>query len=107
MHVDDIFAVGDKSSCHQFCEDLKCLVPNNDLGELRWYGGCPFLTDWDGGTFMISQQAFAQNTAARFGISYGRNKPLSTGLKLEKFDGSKPFGGFDLSGVMCFISNSS
>ena len=56
---------------------------------------------------MISQQAFAENTAARFGISYGRNKPLSTGLKLEKFDGSKPFGGFDLSGVMCFISNSS
>ena len=38
----------------------------------------------------ISQQAFAENTAARFGVNSGRNNPLSTGSKLEEFDENEP-----------------
>ena len=37
VHADDIVAVGAKSGCDQFCEDLNRLVPINNLGELRWY----------------------------------------------------------------------
>ena len=76
VHVDDIFAVGLKARCDQFCEDLNRLVPINNLGELRWYAGCRFSRDWDAGTLTISQQAFAENNAARFDVSSGRNTPL-------------------------------
>ena len=72
VHVDDIFAVGLKARCDQFCEDLNRLVPINNLGRLRWYAGCRFSRDWDAGTLTISQQAFAENTAARFNVNSGR-----------------------------------
>ena len=71
VHVDDIFAVGVKSRCDQFCEDLNRLIPVNNLGELRWYAGCRFSRDWDAGTLTISQQDFAENTATRFGLVLG------------------------------------
>ena len=34
-HVDDIFAVGRKARCDQFCEGLNRLVPITNLGELK------------------------------------------------------------------------
>ena len=34
----------------------------------------------------ISKQIFTENTATRFGVSSGRNYPLSIGLDLEEFD---------------------
>ena len=40
VHVDDIFAVGEKERCDQFGRDLNQLVPVKNLGELRWYSGC-------------------------------------------------------------------
>ena len=86
VRVDDIFAVGSKSRCDQFCEDLNRLVPINNLGELRWYSGCRFIRNWDAGTLTISQQAFAENTAAKFGVCHGRRTSIPTGLKLEEFD---------------------
>ena len=75
VHVDDIFAVGLKARCNQFCEDLNRLVPINNLGRLRWYAGCRFSRDWDAGTLTISQQAFAENTAARIYVSSGKEYP--------------------------------
>ena len=53
---------------------------------------CRFSRDLDAGDLTISQQAFAENPAARFSVSSGRNKPLSTGLKLEEFDENEPVG---------------
>ena len=44
VHVDDISAMGLKSRCGKFCEDLNQFVPINNLGELRWYEGCRFET---------------------------------------------------------------
>ena len=92
VHVDDIFAAGFKARCDHFCEDLNRLVPINNSGELRWYAGCRFWKEWDTGTSTISQQAFAENTAARFDASSGRNAPLSTDQKLEEFDKNEPVG---------------
>ena len=92
VHVDDIFAARLEARCDQFCEDLNRLVPINNLGEMRWYAGCRFSRDWDAGTLTISQQAFAENTAARFDVSSRRNTPLSTGLKLEEFNENEPVG---------------
>ena len=108
MHVDDIFAVRLKARCDQFCEDLNRLVLINNLGELRWYAGCRFSKDWDTGTLTTSQQAFAENTAARFDISSGRNTPLSTGLKLEEFDKNEPVGDWpfrELVGCLMWLAN--
>ena len=68
VHVDDIFAVGRRARCDQFCEDLNRLVPINNLGELRWYAGCRYSRDWDAGTLTISQQAFAGNTALKLAL---------------------------------------
>ena len=56
VHVDDLFAIGLKSRCDKFCEDLNQFVPINNLGELRWYAGCRFKRDWDAGTLTVSQK---------------------------------------------------
>ena len=40
VHVDDIFAVGERARCDQFRRDLNQTVPVTNLGELRWYSGC-------------------------------------------------------------------
>ena len=90
VHVDDIFAVGRKARCDQFCEDLNRLFPINNLGELRWYAGCRYSRDRDAGTLTISQQAFAENTALKFGDISGRRNPLEKGLTLEEFDATYP-----------------
>ena len=108
VHVDDIFAVGVNSRCDPFCKDRNRLVQVNNLGELRWYAGCRFSRDWDAGTLTISQQAFAENTAARFGVNSGRNNPLSTGLKLEEFDENEPVGDWpfhELVGCLMWLAN--
>ena len=56
----------------------------------------------------ISQQAFAENTAARFDVSSGRNTPLSTGLKLEEFNENEPVGNWpfrELVGCLMWLAN--
>ena len=42
VHVDDTFAVGLKSRCDAFRDELNQMVPVKNLGELRWYGGCHY-----------------------------------------------------------------
>ena len=85
VNVDNSSAVGVQSRCDQFCEDLNRLVPINNPVELRWYAGYRFSRDWDAGTSTISQQAFAENTAARFGVLGGITH-FRLVLKLEEFD---------------------
>ena len=109
VHVDDIFAVaGLKTRYDQFCEDLNRLVPINNLGELRWYAGCCFWRNWDAGTLTISQQAFAESTAARFDVSFRRYTLLLTGLELEEFDKNEPVGDWpfrELVGCLMWLAN--
>ena len=49
VHVDDIFAVGKKERCGQFGEALNRMVPVKNVGELKWYSGCFYETEWQGG----------------------------------------------------------
>ena len=39
VHADNIFAVGLKSRCDVFRDELDRMVSVKNLGELRWYGG--------------------------------------------------------------------
>ena len=41
VHVDDMFAMGLRSRCVKFGEDLNQFVPINHLGGSRRYAGCP------------------------------------------------------------------
>ena len=80
----------------------------NNLGELRWYAGCRYSRDWDAGLLAISQQAFAENTALKFGVSSGRRNLLEKGLKLEEFDATEPEGDWpfrELVGCLMWLAN--
>ena len=54
-HVDDIFAIGLKTRCDKFGDDLNACVPITNIGQLRWYTGCSFERDRVAGTVKIFQ----------------------------------------------------
>ena len=87
-----MFAVGRKGRCDRFCEDLNHLVPINNLGELRCCAGCHYSRDKVAGLLTISQMSFAEKTVNQFGVTAGRNTPLSTDVFLEEFDENEPDG---------------
>ena len=45
VHVDDIFAVGQKERCDRLCVDLNRTIPVKTLSYLKWYGGCRYSRD--------------------------------------------------------------
>ena len=53
VHVDDIFAVEKKDRCDQFGRDHNEMVPVKNLGELRFFWGCPYEYDRESGTLKI------------------------------------------------------
>ena len=56
----------------------------------------------------ISQQAFTEKTALKFGVSSGRRNPLEKGLKLEEFDVTEPEGDWpfrELVGCSMWLAN--
>ena len=86
VHVDDIFAIGRKSRCVKFGDDLDAYVPITNLGELRWYAGYRFQRDRVAGTVKISQQASAEEIVAKVGVTCGKPTPMVLGLRLDEFD---------------------
>ena len=86
VHVDDIFAAGQKERCDQFGRDLNEMVPVKNLGELKWYSACFYERDLERGLLKISQQRFAEELAAEYGIEWGRSVPLPVSVKLDDFD---------------------
>ena len=86
MHVDDIFAIGRKTRCDKFGDDLDAYVPITNLGELRWYAGCRFERDRVAGIVKISQQASAEKIAAKLGATRGKPTPMVVGLRLDEFN---------------------
>ena len=86
MHVDDIFAIGLKSRCDVFRDELNRLVPVKNLGELRWYGGCHYTREREMGTLTISQKTFADELVKTFCVTSTQSVPLRVGVKLEEFD---------------------
>ena len=86
VHVDDIFAVGQKERCDRLCVDLNRTIPVKNLGDLKWYGGCRYSRDRKRGTLTISQQSFAQELVKKFRVTSVQSVPLKVGVKLEEFD---------------------
>ena len=86
VHVDDIFAVGQKERCDRLCVDLNRTIPVKNLGELKWYGGCRYLRNRKRGTLTISQQSFARELVNKFDMTSVQNIPLRVELKLDEFD---------------------
>ena len=86
VHVDVIVAMGLKSGCDKLWPDLNQFVPINNLGELRWYGGCRLSRDWDAGTLTISQQVFAEGTVAKFGVTRGKTISAVVDQKLHRLN---------------------
>ena len=86
VHVDDIFAVGQKERCDRLCVDLNQTIPIKNLGDLKWYGGCQHSSDRKRGTLTTSQQSFAEELVKKFRVTSVQSVPLKVGVKLEDFD---------------------
>ena len=82
VHVDDIFAVGQKERCDRLCVDLNRTIPVKNLGDLKWYGGCRYSRDRKRGTLTISQQSFAEELVKKFRVTSVQSVPLKVGVKL-------------------------
>ena len=86
MHVDDIFAVGLKSRCDVFRDELNRMVPVKNLGELRWNGGCHYTREQEMGTLTVSQKMFADELVKKYCVTSAQSVPLQVGVKLEEFN---------------------
>ena len=80
VHVDDIFAVGQKERCDRLCVDSNLTIPVKNLGELKWYGGCRYSRDRESGTLTIFQQSFAEELVKKFRVTSVQSVPLRVGL---------------------------
>ena len=76
VHVNDIFAVGLKSRCDLFRDELNRMVPVKNLGELRWYGGCHNTRKWEMDTLTISQKTFADELVKTFCVTSTKSVSL-------------------------------
>ena len=83
VHVDDIFALGQKERCDRLCVDSKKTIPVKNLGELEWYGGCHYSSDRGRGTLTIPQQSFAEELVKKFRVTFIQSVPLRAGVDLE------------------------
>ena len=85
VHVDDMFAVGQKERCDKLFVDLNRTIPVKNLGDLKWYGGCRYLRDRKRDTLTISQQSFAKGLK-KFRVTSVQSVPLKVEVELEEFD---------------------
>ena len=86
VYVDDVFAVGLKSRCDVFRDELNRMVPFKNLGELRWYGGWHYTREREMGTLTISQKTFADELVKKYSATSTQSVPLRVGIKLEEFN---------------------
>ena len=84
VHVDDIFAVGLKSRCDVFRDELNCMVHAKNMDELRWYGRCHYTQEREMGTLTISHKVFADEVVKKFCLTSKQSVPLRVGVKLEE-----------------------
>ena len=82
VHVDDIFAVGLKSRCDVFRDELNRMAVKN-LGELRWYGGRHYTREREIGTLTISQKPFADELVKTFCVTSTQSVPLRVGVRTK------------------------
>lgn len=107
VHVDDIFAVGEKDRCEKFGEDLNKFVPVKSLGELKWYSGCYYERDVESGRLTISQQTYIVELGEKYGVTSGGSIPIPATWKLWDFDVDEPSVMFpfrELIGALLWVS---
>ena len=80
VYVDDTFAVGLKTRCDAFRDELNYMVPVKNLGELRWSGGYHYTREREMGTLKISQKAFADVLMETFCVTSKQSVPLRVGI---------------------------
>ena len=107
VHVDEIFAIGERARCDQFGRDLNQMIPVKNLGELRWYSECFYERDREKRVLKISQETFAEQLADEYGIEFGKSDRLFFVTKLAEFDkneapGDRPFR--ELVGSLMWLS---
>ena len=85
VHVDDIFAVGQKERCDRLCVDLNRTNPVKNLGALKRSEGYRYSRDRERGTVTISQ-SFAEEFVKKFRVTSVKSVPLKVGVRLEEFD---------------------
>ena len=56
VHVNEIFAIGLKSRCDVFRDELNRMFTVKNLGKLRWYGSCHFTREREMGILTITQK---------------------------------------------------
>ena len=88
MHVDDIFAVGLKSRCYVFRDELNRMVTVKNMGELGWYVDCHYIREREMGALTLSQKMFADELVKNvlFDFHAECSTPLRVGVKLKEFD---------------------
>ena len=82
VHVDGIFAVGQKERCDRLCVDSDEKIPVKNLGESKWYGGCHYSSDRGRGTLTTPQQSFAEELVKKFRVTFVQSVPLRAGVWL-------------------------
>ena len=80
VHVDDIFAVGQKERCDRLCVDLNRTIPVKNLGDLKWYGGCQYSRDHKRGS---CQEPRRFEVVCRMPILEGSQKGYSNDIPTE------------------------
>ena len=80
VHVDDVFAVGQKERYDRLCVNLNRTTLAKKLCKLKWYGGCRYSRDRERGTLTISQQSFAEELANKFRVTSVQSVPLKVEL---------------------------
>ena len=70
VHVDDIFAVGQKETCDRLCVDLNRTIPVKKLGDLTWYGGCRYSRE--------SQKGYSNDIPTEFHGRVGEEFPCDS-----------------------------
>ena len=87
VHVDTIFAIGQKERWERLCVDVHRTIPVKKVGELKRYGGCCYSRGRKRGTLTRSEQNFAKELMKKFSVTSVHSVPLRVGIKLEEFDG--------------------
>ncbi|CAM9895183.1 unnamed protein product [Ascophyllum nodosum] len=81
VHVDDIIVGGESEVCDALYASLLKEFQTTQ-GNLSWYLGCAFERDKAGGVLRMSQRAFKESVASRYGIDTVSGLPASQSADL-------------------------
>ena len=81
VHVDDVIVAGESEVCDALYASLLQEFQTTQ-GNLSWYLGCAFERDKAGGVLRMSQRAFIESVASRYGVNTVSGLPASQSADL-------------------------